>query len=147
MSQEEAEYLIETLKDLLSDEVEIPLNGERNAYEAVGIPNNRNKFDIYIRRGNINTSKCTFIILSKDTKTCLLRLDVVDKTLSHKNPDGTMIYGTHLHLYKEGYEATYAIEFNLDNPNLVNYCVEFLKKINIINIEKKRIIEKMTLFN
>ena len=129
MNQEEAEYLINTLKDLLSNEVEIPLSGKRNTYEAVGIPNNRNKFDIYIRRGNINTTKCTFIILSKDTKTCLLRLDAGDNTLRHKNPDNTMIYGTHLHLYKEGYETSYAIEFNLDNPDLVNYCVEFLKKM------------------
>lgn len=147
MKQEDAEFLIGILKNLLSNNVQIPETGKRTAYEAIDIYNNRNKFDIYIRRGNLNPNKCTYIILEKDTKTCLLRLDVVDDTSPHKNPDGQMIRGPHLHIYKEGYETSYAIEFNINNPNLVSYCIEFFKKANIINIKKKNIVENLTLFN
>ena len=147
MKQDDAEYLIEVLKELLSKNIVIPESGKRTDYEAIDIHNNRNRFEIYIRRGNLNPDKCTYIILEKDTKTCLLRLDIVDDTSSHKNPDGQIIKGPHLHTYEEGFETSYAVEFNINNPNLVSYCIEFLKKINIIDIEKKNIVENLTLFN
>lgn len=147
MTQEDAEFFINILKELLSNNVQIPEGGKRTDYEAVDVYNNRNKFDIYIRRGNINPDKCTYLILERDTKTCLLRLDVVDETSSHRNPDGKIIKGPHLHTYKEGYESSYAIEFNINNPNLVGYCIEFFKKANIINVESTNIVETLTLFN
>lgn len=146
MNQEEAEYLISALKELLSKTIEIPINGEKTTYDAVEINNIRNKFEIIIRRANIKNDKCTFLVLTKDTKTCLMRLDTGD-TLRHKNPNGQIIHGTHLHTFKEGYESSYAIPFDIKNPNLVQYCIEFLKSINIINVEDISVIEKMTLFS
>lgn len=146
MNQEEANYLINALKKLLSQTIEIPVNGKKSTYDAVEIKNIRNKFEIIIRRANIKNDKCTFLVLTKDTKTCLMRLDTGD-TLIHKNPDGQIIHGTHLHTFKEGYETSYAIPFDIENPNLVQHCIEFFKSIHIINVEEINIIEKMILFN
>lgn len=147
MNQEDANYLINTLKELLSKTVEIPNNGEKNIYDAFEINNIRNKFEIIIRRANIKSDKCNFLVLTKDTKTCLMRLDTGDNSLRHRNPDGEIITGTHLHTFKEGYECGYAIPFDIENKNLVQYCIEFLKSINIIKVDDINVIEKMTIFN
>lgn len=46
--------------------------------------------------------------------------------------DGTKITGNHLHIYNEDTEMSDAIPFNIDNPDLYKYCLEFFKKFNII---------------
>ena len=61
----------------------------------------------------------------------LLRLDV-GNNLVHMNPNGEKIKGSHLHIYKEGYEISYAIEFNVNDKDLVENCIKFFKEFNIL---------------
>lgn len=83
----------------------------------------------------------------KDSKENLLRLDVCPNENAHKNLDGSIIYGTHMHVYKEGLELAYAVKFDIHDPNLIQYCKAFLDKMNVINLDKKTFCEGMTLFN
>ena len=60
----------------------------------------------------------------------LLRLDITNS--SHINSDGTKIIGNHLHIYNEETEMLDAIPFDINRPDLYEYCLEFFKKFNII---------------
>ena len=85
---------------------------------------------ININRGSINKEKCTYQGRTYINSTPLLRLDITNS--SHINSDGTKITGNHLHIYNEDTEMSDAIPFNIDNPDLYKYCLEFFKKFNII---------------
>lgn len=146
MTNEEAENLILTLKKLTEKLIEIPSLSQRNEYEAYSINDSRQRFRISIYRGNRDPEKISFHAIDKITKINLMRLDVVNKSNCHKNPDGQIIHGPHLHIYKDGYELKEAVEFNIENPNLVKYCLEFLKKFNIIDIDKNKVLDIPTLF-
>ncbi|EDP10807.1 DUF6978 family protein, partial [Amedibacillus dolichus] len=55
----------------------------------------------------------------------------------HRNPNGTVLNGPHLHIYKEEYYYTntnlpYAIEFDINDPSLMENCIAFLKEFNVI---------------
>lgn len=52
-------------------------------------------------RGRIVMSKCTFQTRTRKAPVPLARLDIDGSP--HRNPDGTVIEGTHLHLYNEQY--------------------------------------------
>lgn len=58
-------------------------------------------------RGGIVISKCTFQTRTHKDSIILARLDIDGSP--HRNPDGTVIEGTHLHLYNEQYNDKVAI--------------------------------------
>lgn len=94
-----------------------------------------------MRRGNRQPDKLTYLALDKEAKLPLMRLDVVPDNHAHKNPDGEIIYGTHLHIFTEQYQDKYATKFDINDPNLVNYCVEFLRKFKVIELNKNSVVE------
>ena len=76
--------------------------------------------------------------LTKSRET-LLRLDVFGP--EHTNPDGTIISGNHLHIFKDKLEMKEVIEFNINDKNLIDITLDFLNKFNVINpkVERKEL--------
>jgi len=122
MKEEEIRKLLDGFKRLQEKQIEIPNPAERNEYEAYLIEEFKHKFKIILRRGNRQPDKLTYLALDKD-------------------PDGEIIYGTHLHVFTEQYQDRYATEFDINNPNLVNYCVEFLRRFKVIELNKNSVVE------
>lgn len=149
MGVEDYIQLLDELKILVKKQVVIPAIGKNTSTMALSKLDNTKEYIINIRRGNYNAGKCTFHAMTADKKVGLLRLDVGDNNLRHKNPDGKTITGTHLHVYKEGYELAEAIEFDVKNDNLVQLCLEFLQRFNIIDIKAENIslFEQQRLFS
>lgn len=61
----------------------------------------RKCFAINAHRRNIIISMCSFQTRTRSSSVVLARLDINGKP--HRNPDGKVIEGTHLHLYNEVY--------------------------------------------
>lgn len=89
-----------------------PRQGTSLSLEAEGV----SKHTEYLM--DINRKLCTLTRITYQNRVqktvTLLRLDI--DTKPHKNPDGKIISGTHLHIYKEGYLDAWAYE--LDDPIL-----------------------------
>jgi hypothetical protein len=147
MTEKDAIKLIDALKNCLQKPITIPQLGSRQTYEAVEKENERQKFEIHMHRGSRDTQKISFHAMDKSTKTPLLRLDVCSDNNCHQNSDGSKIYGTHLHVFKDGLEIHDAIKFDINDDNLTNCCLEFFNKFNIINVERNNIIEYGPLLN
>ena len=61
----------------------------------------------------------------------LMRLDV-NPSGKHRNPDGEMIAGTHLHVYTEEHGMTMAVPFDTESKDLFELCFVFFEKFNIV---------------
>lgn len=131
LTTKEACELINLLKQICQKKnLELPHSGERIEFNVSAI-DNKKKFIININHNNANPEKYTFQGRTLESNVQLLRLDV-NPNGEHRNPDGSKICGTHLHIYSEENDMEEAIEFNIDNPNLYDYCIAFFKKFNII---------------
>lgn len=134
MTQEEAEELIKILKELYASYLKIPFPSQTLEYECKAISEN-SLFLISVYRSGRNNKKCTFQARTKGKNEVLLRLDI--NPSPHRNPDNTIIYGSHLHIFREGYGTTYAFPFDVEDDNLVSNFIQFLDQFNVIhdNIE------------
>ena len=69
----------------------------------------------------------------------MVRLDI-GETLRHVNPDGGVIEGSHIHIYREGYDSKYAFpldEFSsrfLDPNNVIKTLADFARYCNIVEL-------------
>ena len=89
-----------------------PIQGTILSLEAEGVARHT-EYLMDINRKLCTLTRITYQNRVQKTVT-LLRLDIDTKL--HKNPDGKIIGGTHLHIYKEGYDTAWAYE--LDDPIL-----------------------------
>lgn len=85
------------------------LPGTDETHELVG-DDARERFLLDLWRGTIRVSKLKFQNRARKV-IVLVRLDI--DGAPHTNPDGQRLGGTHLHLYREGYEDRWA--FPLDS--------------------------------
>lgn len=99
----------------------------------------RQKYIIVIRRSKRNIKKCTFHAMTSETKVGLLRLDV-GEMLIHRNVNGELIKGTHLHVYKEGVELANALKIKETKKDFIDYCLYYLEEFKVENIERIKII-------
>lgn len=131
LTTQEAMELIDLLKQICENQnIVLPNHGERTIFNVKAI-NNQKKFIVNINHDNINENKYSFQARTFENNIPLLRLDVNPNGV-HENSDRSKIYGTHLHIYSEEYGIRNAIEFNINNPNLYDYCIAFFEKFNII---------------
>ncbi len=105
ISQQEIEYLLQVLKDLIDVQpLTFPSFSESKQYQVVS-EDGRNKFIIDAdRKGHINLSKCTF--QERNSVNILLRLDLSGRP--HTNPDGEELPCPHLHIMKENCGTSWA---------------------------------------
>ncbi len=78
--------------------------GADDTYELAD-PNNRETFLLDVWRGTLRLSKLKYQNRVR-TVVILIRLDV--DGAPHTNPDGERLSGTHLHLFKEGFDDKWA---------------------------------------
>jgi len=117
MTEEEALDFIASEKLILEDKMKFPKKDEAIMLNAITKNNPNEKFIIDINRKRAILSRCTFQQRVYTTFP-LVRLDI--DTKPHRNPDEKLIAGTHIHIYKDGHNITWAYPLNH----------EFLRQIN-----------------
>lgn len=130
LTTEDAKKIIKALKEKVNDSnLVFPSLGKKIEFN-VFVKEDGSKCIVNIYRGSVNKKKGTFQGRTYMNSIPLLRLDITNS--SHINSDGTKIIGNHLHIYNEETEMLDAIPFDINRPDLYEYCIEFFKKFNII---------------
>ncbi len=105
LTQAEADQFIQMAKHFVRPPASISIPpGLDDTFELAG-PGDREKFHLDIWRGTIRLTKLKFQNRVQ-TMLVLVRLDV--DGAPHTNPDGQRLIGTHLHLFREGYDDRWA---------------------------------------
>ncbi|MHB8652572.1 MAG: DUF6978 family protein [Terriglobia bacterium] len=105
LTQAEADQFMQMLKHFVRPPATISIPpGADDTYELAD-SNDREKFLLDVWRGTLRLSK---LKLQNRVRAAvvLVRLDV--DGAPHTNPDGTRLAGTHIHLFKEGYDDKWA---------------------------------------
>ena len=146
LSQERVDYLIKVLKVLKYEGkvIAFPMPTQQEVIEVQSDDMNRDKFLFYInRKGQYNLKKCTYLSRYNNTYN-LLRIDINGPP--HDNPDGTTVECPHIHIYKEGYNLSWAYPLNSvikTNPkDLIQVLIDFLKYNNVKNTKNYYIQEE-----
>ena len=112
LTDSESLEFIQEEKQFKDQSFRFPCQGDYKTLEAEGLTHHTE----YLM--DINRKLCTLSRITYQNRVqkviTLLRLDI--DTKPHKNPDGKLIGGTHIHIYKEGYLTAWAYE--LDDPIL-----------------------------
>ena len=139
LTQNEIEYLLNLEKNYVGvQKFKYPtLGGKLNIQLS---SNDKNEdFILDITRSHISLSKNTFQNRARGV-IILLRLDL--NPAPHRNPDGKVVTGNHLHIYKEGFGDKYAYplpEEFIDCKDINDFLDKFMNYCNIVN---KPIIEE-----
>ena len=105
LTQTEADQFMHMAKHFVRPPAIITIPpGADDTYELAG-PNNRETFLLDVWRGTLRLSKLKYQNRVQ-TAVILVRLDV--DGAPHTNPDGERLSGTHLHLFKEGFDDKWA---------------------------------------
>jgi len=105
LTQSEADQLMQMTKRFVRPPATITIPpGADDTYELAG-PNDRERFLLDVWRGTLRLSKLKFQNRVRSA-IVLVRLDV--DGAPHTNPDGVPLSGSHLHLFKEGYDDKWA---------------------------------------
>ena len=131
LKQEEIENLLAMLKNTLVDSVNFPEKGNSEQFEVKSLTSN-DVFDIRIYRGNVNRTKYNIGAIIERNSVPLLELHIGPGN-RHTNPDGTVIEGSHWHIYSEEYGRTQAfVADEIDSERFVENTIAFLDKFNVI---------------
>lgn len=105
LTQAEADQFIQMTKHFVQAPASIAIPpGVDDTYELAG-PNDRERFLLDVWRGTLRLTKLRFQNRVR-TVVVLVRLDV--DGAPHTNPDAQRLSGTHLHLFREGYDDKWA---------------------------------------
>lgn len=111
LSQNEADALITMRKTFLNPNDRISLlPGSDESYDLLG-EDRHERFIFDVLRGTLRLSKVKYQTRGRKIFV-LVRLDIGGAP--HTNPDGNKIGGTHIHLYKEGFEDKWAYPLDPD---------------------------------
>jgi hypothetical protein len=109
----------------------LPLQGERLEVKVVS-QDKKEEFLLDVSRSSIKLQKSKEQLRTRDV-IILLRLDV--NSAPHRNPNGTDVSGSHLHIYREGFADRFAVEIPADKftdtENLTKLVEDFFKYCNI----------------
>ena len=131
LTQQEANMLIEMLKRTVEQrKLDFPKEKGRVEFEVVGDKQDE-KFVVNISRKGINAQGATYMGRVKRSGEILMRLDV-NPSGKHRNPDGEIITGTHLHVYTEEHGLTMAMPFDVEKNDLFELCFLFFTRFNIV---------------
>lgn len=136
LTQDEADYLMQLEKRFTSDDPLILGAGPLKFVRTLISGDGREQFLLDVHRGSLSLKKYTFqerarVIIP------LVRVDV-GETLRHTNPDDTLIEGSHIHIYREGYDVKFAsplAEFSFRAPDdMIITFEDFARFCNITMI-------------
>ena len=133
LTQTEADALIAMEKEFVRPvTISIP-PGADQTHELVG-DDKRERFLLDLWRGTLRLSKIKYQTRGRKV-IVLVRLDI--DGAPHTNPDGTKLNGTHIHLYREGFEDKWAFPIDpgkFGNPSDIQRTLEdFHRYCNIKN--------------
>ena len=131
LTQEEAERLINMLKNSLVSEIAFPEKGTAIEFDAIG-STKQDHFTTRIYRGRINSTKYEIGARIKKDGIMLLELHINPGKV-HINPDAEKIIGSHWHIYTEefGRKQAFPAE-DLQSDLFVKNTLLFMEKFNII---------------
>lgn len=131
LTQEEAERLINMLKNSLVSEIAFPEKGTAIEFDAIG-STKQDHFTTRIYRERINSTKYEIGARIKKDGIMLLELHINPGKV-HINPDGEKIIGSHWHIYTEefGRKQAFPAE-DLQSDLFVKNTLLFMEKFNII---------------
>jgi hypothetical protein len=105
LTQAEADQFIQMAKHFIRPPASISIPpGVDETYELAAL-DDRERFLLDVWRGTLRLTKLKFQNRVR-TVVVLVRLDV--DGAPHTNPDGQKLSGTHLHLFREGYDDKWA---------------------------------------
>jgi hypothetical protein len=117
LTQTEADQFMQMVKHFLRHPSTITIpSGTDDCYELAD-PNDRERFFLDVWRGSLRLSKLRFQN-RVETVVVLVWLDV--DGAPHTNPDGQRLSGTHLHLFKEGYDDRWAYPVDANQFTLLS---------------------------
>ncbi|PNS42979.1 DUF6978 family protein [Gardnerella vaginalis] len=142
LTQSEANLLIAETKRAVEKVVNMPAQGVHNA--EFHVKSKENSFTIALYRGRINANKHTLSARTSSARTLSARISVSGIPLirlcvngsTHTNPDGTRVGGTHWHIYREGFDDSFAVAANINSPDFVRDTILLLDKFNVIQKPK-----------
>ena len=104
--KDEADYLMQLEKKFTSDDPLILGAGPLRFVRTLISSDGREQFLLDVHRGSLGLKKYTFQERARAIIP-LVRVDV-GETLRHTSPDGALIEGSHIHIYREGYDVKFA---------------------------------------
>ena len=129
LTESEANELIRMLKK--QEKVKailFPDSGKKTRINIIS-SDSKEKFLIDIYQSRIDITEY-FNHMNHSSKCPLARLDVGEHQV-HRNPDGEKLTGSHLHIYKDGYESRWAYpvpkELGQDLDNKIETVLAFFK--------------------
>jgi len=135
LTQAEADYLMDLEKQFVSDALlTFDAGSFRIVRELISL-DGREKFLFDAQRGSLVLKKLTFQERAR-VIVPLVRLDI-GATLRHRNPNDTVVTGSHIHVYREGYDAKLAVplaelSFHFrDSDNVVTTFEDFARYCHI----------------
>lgn len=132
LTQAEADALIRMIKTSLANTVYFPSKGEKKEFQVRG-DTAKDLFDIQLFRGNIASSKTNYEAIVCLKKIPILELHV-GETLRHRNPDGSLIIGSHWHIYNQQYGRALAIPAtDINSPDFERNTMKFFNEFNIVS--------------
>jgi hypothetical protein len=131
LKQEEAQRLLEMLKYTLVDAVLFPEKGATLTFDVEGITK-KDLFRIRIYRGKINRNKYNLSAQIEKNGILLLELHV-NPGNKHINPDGTIIEGSHWHVFSEDFGRTMAFPAeHIESDKFIETTIQFLDEFKVI---------------
>lgn len=131
LTQEEADNLLNMIKNSLADDIIFPEKGHSIEFDAKGT-SKKDIFTIRIYRGRINHKKYEIGARIKKNGVLLLELHI-NPGKPHQNPDGTKLVGSHWHIYTEEYYRSLAFPADdIQSDKFVDNTILFLEKFNVI---------------
>ena len=142
ISQQEADALIKIEKNVTSCKVFVfptQINPEKIDIPLLSV-DEREEFILSIRRKQLILEKQNHQLRVRKS-IILLRLDINGPT--HTNPDGTIISGSHLHIYREGFGDKWAYDIPAEKfNNLSDVYQTAMDFMDYCNINKKPNFQK-----
>jgi len=111
LTQAEADDFIQMVKHFVRPPATITIPPGIDETHELASLDDRERFLLDVWRGTLRLRKLKFQNRVR-TVIVLARLDI--DGARHTNPDGQMIEGTHLHLFREGYDDKWAYPVNAD---------------------------------
>lgn len=123
LTQSEADHLIGLDKRFVDLSLLSFMAGVKQIRQLVA-SEGKERFLMDLWRGTLRLTKANLQTRAR-TAVILVRLDI--DGAPHTNPDGEVIGGTHLHLYREGFEDKWASPLDparFSDPNSLAQCFE-----------------------
>lgn len=142
MTTVEADVLINMVKSIADAAVKLPGNGCNITIPAHS-ENPKELFVIRIYKGRVEGVCRSICGILKSENTPLLRLDICGRHRVHKNADGTLVRGSHWHIYREEDDNFAIADTSLDSEAFAEQVRRHFEDFGISPIPELN--EQMTL--